>query len=125
MEETIEGGQRFCRAKHFLCKLQKFHSFSNLAQRRVFSAIPKVLGSREILCKHDIEACSIGTFFPACPYSVDLIDLALADEDASSILTDDANRAIHGNVACNVIDDTWWPDLQLKQVAPPGGQMCN
>ena len=64
MEETIEGGQRFCFAKHFLCKLHNFYSFSNLARGRVFSTIAKVLRSREGLSKHDLEACSFrGTFF--------------------------------------------------------------
>ena len=38
----------------------------------------------------------------------------LADEDTSSILTDNANRAIQGNVA-----------MQVTQVAPTGNQNCN
>ena len=42
---------------------------------------------------------------------VDLTDMTLADEDTNSIQTDDANKAIQGNVA--------------MQVAPPGGQICN
>ena len=42
---------------------------------------------------------------------VDLTDVTLADEDTNSILTDNANGAIQGNVA--------------MQVAPPGGQNCN
>ena len=33
--------------------------------------------------------------------------------------TDDVNRTIIGNVA------TWWPNLQLMQLAPPGGQSSN
>ena len=37
--------------------------------------------------------------------------MTLADEDTNSIQTDDANKAIQGNVA--------------MQVAPPGGQICN
>ena len=37
--------------------------------------------------------------------------MTLADEDTNSILTDNANRAIQGNVA--------------MQVAPSGGQICN
>ena len=41
----------------------------------------------------------------------DLIDVTLADEDTNSIPTDNANRAIQGNVAI--------------QVTPPGGQICN
>ena len=41
----------------------------------------------------------------------DLIYVTLADEDTTSIPTDNANRAIIGNVAI--------------QVAPPGGQTCN
>ena len=41
----------------------------------------------------------------------DLTDVTLADEDTNSILTDNANRAIQGNVA--------------MQVAPSGGQICN
>ena len=42
---------------------------------------------------------------------VDLTDVTLADEDTNSILTDDANRAIQGNVA-----------MQVTQL---GGQQCN
>ena len=33
---------------------------------------------------------------------VDLTDVTLADEDTNSILTDNANRAIQGNVAMQV-----------------------
>ena len=43
-----------------------------------------------------------------------LTDVTLADEDTNSILTDNANRAIQGNVA-----------MQLMQVAPSGGQIWN
>ena len=43
-----------------------------------------------------------------------LTDVTLADEDTNSILTDNANRTIQGNVA-----------MQLMQVAPSGGQICN
>ena len=49
----------------------------------------------------------------------DLTDVTLADEDTNSILTDNANGAIQGNGAI------WWPILQLMQVAPSGGQICN
>ena len=42
---------------------------------------------------------------------VDLIDVTLADEDTNSILTDNTNIAIQGNVA--------------MQVTQPGGQVCN
>ena len=45
------------------------------------------------------------------PTSWNLTDVTLADEDTKSILTDNANRAIQGNVA--------------MQVAPSGGQICN
>ena len=41
----------------------------------------------------------------------DLTDVTLADEDTNSILTDNANRAIQGNVA--------------MQVMLPGGQLWN
>ena len=44
----------------------------------------------------------------------DLTDVTLADEDTNSILTEKANRAIQGNVV-----------MQLMQVAPSGGQICN
>ena len=44
----------------------------------------------------------------------DLTDVTLADEDTNSILTDNANRAIQGNVA-----------MQVTQVAPSGGQILN
>ena len=43
-----------------------------------------------------------------------LTDVTLADEDTNSILADNANRAIQGNVA-----------MQVTQVAPSGGQICN
>ena len=42
---------------------------------------------------------------------VDLTDVTLADEDTNSILTDNANRAIQGNVA--------------MQVTQSGGQLWN
>ena len=42
-----------------------------------------------------------------------LTDVTLADEDTNSILADNANRAIQGNVA-----------MQVTQVAPSGGQIC-
>ena len=42
---------------------------------------------------------------------VDLTDVTLADEDTNSIQTDNANRAILGNVT--------------MQVTGPGGQICN
>merc|ERR1711978_481963 len=78
-----------------------------------------------------------------------LTDVTLADEDTDSILTDNANRAIHGNVAmyvtlpggqlwnqckwCHLVakfannasGTIWWLNLQLKQVVPSGGQICN
>ena len=41
----------------------------------------------------------------------DLTDVTLADEDTNSILTDDANRTIPGNMA--------------MQVPPPGGKIQN
>ena len=44
------------------------------------------------------------------PLCANLTDVTLADEDTNSIQTDDANKAIQGNVA--------------MQVAPPGGQIC-
>ena len=42
---------------------------------------------------------------------VNLTDVTLADEDTDSILTDNTNRAIRGNIA--------------MQVTQPGGQVCN
>ena len=44
--------------------------------------------------------------------------MTLADEDTDSILTDNANRAIQGDI-------TWWPTLQTMQVAPPEDQILN
>ena len=41
----------------------------------------------------------------------DFTDVTMADEDTNSILTDNTNRAIQGNVA--------------MQVTQPGGQVCN
>ena len=79
----------------------------------------------------------------------DLTDVTLAAEDTNSILTDNANRAIQGNVAMHVTlpggqiwnqckwrhlvakfatkvsGAIWWPNLELMQVAPSGGQICN
>ena len=82
-----------------------------------------------------------------------LTDLTLADEYyTNSILTDNANRAIQGNVAMQVTQVApcggqiwnlsrwrhlvgnfatnasgaiWWPNLQLMKETPPGGQTCN
>ena len=78
--------------------------------------------------------------------------MTLADKDTNSIPTDNANRAIQGNVAIQVTQPggqlcklckwrhlmtkswtnpscakcaTWWPNLQLMQVAPSSGQICN
>ena len=42
---------------------------------------------------------------------VNLTDVTLADEDTDSILTDNTNRAIQGNIA--------------MQVTQPSGQVCN
>ena len=47
----------------------------------------------------------------------DLTDVTLADEDTNSILTD----SLVTNASCA----TWWPNLQLMQVAPPGDQFRN
>ena len=70
-------------------------------------------------------------------------------EDTNSKLTDNANRAIQGNVAAQVTRPggqlwkqckwrhlitkfwtnpscaTWWPNMQLMQVVPSGRQICN
>ena len=55
--------------------------------------------------------------------------MTLADEDTNSILTDNANRAFQGNVATlepsNASGAIWWPNLELMQVAPSGGQIWN
>ena len=75
--------------------------------------------------------------------------MTLADEDTNSKLTDNAKRAIQGNEAMQVIKTNgpignlckwrhlvakftiivsgaiWWLYLQLMQVAPSGGQICN
>ena len=50
----------------------------------------------------------------------DLTDVTLADEDTNSILTYNANRAIRGNVAMQVV-----PFGEPIQVAPSGGQRYN
>ena len=78
-----------------------------------------------------------------------LTDVTLADEDTNSILTDNAKRAIQGNVAmhvtlpggqlwnqckwCHLVAKfatnasgaIWWPNLQPMQDAPSGGQILN
>ena len=75
---------------------------------------------------------------------LDLTDVTLADEDTNSILADNAKGAIQGNEAMQVMyvdlckwrhllakfatygsGAIWWPNLQLMQVAPSGGQICN
>ena len=77
-----------------------------------------------------------------------LTDMTLADDDTDPILTDNANRAIQGNVSMQVTQPgsqlckqykwghlmtkfwtspscaTWWQNLQLMQVAPSDGQNC-
>ena len=59
----------------------------------------------------------------------DITDVTLADEDTNSILTDNANRAFQGNVATlepsNASGAIWWPNLELMQVEPSGGQIWN
>ena len=50
-------------------------------------------------------------FMYVCIPFADLTDVTLADEDTNSMLTDNANRAIQGNVA--------------MQVMLPGGQLWN
>ena len=45
---------------------------------------------------------------------LDLTDVTLAEEDTKSIPTDNAKRAIQGNVA-----------MQVTEVTPSGGQLCN
>ena len=60
----------------------------------------------------------------------DLTDVTLADEDTNSILTDYVNRSIQGNEAMQVMltnasGAIWWANLQLMQVVPCGGQICN
>ena len=53
---------------------------------------------------------------------VDFTELTLADEDTNSILTDNANRAIQGNVAMHA---TWWPTLETLQGTSPDDQILN
>ena len=66
----------------------------------------------------------------------DLTNVTLADEDTNSILTDNANRAIQGNVAMQATlpgGQLWkqckWCHLVAKFAtnakAPSGGQFCN
>ena len=52
----------------------------------------------------------------------DFTELTLADEDTNSILTDNANRAIQGNVAMHA---TWWPTLETLQGTSPDDQILN
>ena len=47
--------------------------------------------------------------------------MTLADEDTNSILTDNTNRAIQGNVAMKVTQPGGQVCI-LMQVAPPDGQ---
>ena len=66
---------------------------------------------------------------------LDLTDVTLADEDTNSILTDNVNRAIEGNVAMQVLlvanfgsnasGASWWPNFEPMQVVPLGDPICN
>ena len=47
---------------------------------------------------------------------VDLTDVTLANEDTKSILTDNVNRAIQGNVAMQEVRPGGWSNVQLMQV---------
>ena len=50
----------------------------------------------------------------------------LADEDTNSILTDNANSAIQGNVAIsNESNSIWWPTLEAIKVAPADDLILN
>ena len=69
--------------------------------------------------------------------------MTLADEDTNSILANNAERAIQGNEAMQVMQTgdqckfapigcttnpsgaILWPNLLLMQVSPSGGQICN
>ena len=61
--------------------------------------------------------------------------MTLADEIINSRLTDNAKRAIQGNLAMQVMQPggqvtyasgaIWWPNLELMQVVPSDGQICN
>ena len=51
--------------------------------------------------------------------------MTVADEDTNSILTDNANRAIQGNVAMQVTQPGWKNCNIGWQVMPSGGQICN
>ena len=56
--------------------------------------------------------------------------MTLADEDTNSKLTDNAKRAVQGNDAMQVMKTyvsgaIWWPNSQLMEVTPSGGQICN
>ena len=58
----------------------------------------------------------------------DFTDVTLADEDTKSKLADNAKRAIQGNETMQVMKTNasgtiWWPNLQLIQVVPSGGQI--
>ena len=55
----------------------------------------------------------------------DLTDVTLADEDASSILTDNANRAFQGNVAMQVTQPGGQLWNQAMQVTSPDDQLLN
>ena len=65
----------------------------------------------------------------------DLTDVTLVDEDTKSILTDNANMAIKGNMAMHVTQPKskfitkasgygnvaiWWPNLQSMKLVPSG-----
>ena len=55
----------------------------------------------------------------------DLTDVTLVDEDTKSILTDNANRAIQGNVAIHVTHQVSLVVKFLTKVVPSGGKICN
>ena len=54
-------------------------------------------------------------------------DVTLADEDTNPILTDNANRAIQGNLAMQVTEvaSSGGQIYNYLQVTPSGCQLCN
>ena len=111
-----------------------------------------MLTGQEIFFSSDKSSLCCSVLVPPnwhTPFA-DLTDVTLADEDTSSILTDEnVNRAFQGNAAMQVVPPggqicnlckwrylmgkfetsasgaTWWQNWQPMIVAPTGSQICN
>ena len=118
-------------------KINSFEIDNSLLDNTIASFNLEVQGVKMLLSNPCIWCLMFGIWFlvfigPRCPWgpifgsgchsvrdlSENLTDVTLADEDTNSILTDNANRAIQGNVAMQVMQ----PGDQCKLCHLPIGQ---